>query len=83
MATSLPVSQEGREIYLREHRAARYVEMIRDAREHTVEYVLMTVGAFAGEPDVLYVALDYASHAGVTFTMGRPRGRMSPILTVA
>src|SRR5665811_1752546 len=29
-------------------------------------------GAFAGEPDVFYVALDYAYHAGVTITMAPP-----------
>jgi hypothetical protein len=63
---SLPQNQEDREVYLREHDAARYVEMIQDAREHATEHVLMTVGAFAGESEVLYVALDYAYHAGVT-----------------
>ncbi len=31
MATHLPTNQEGREVYLREHNAARYVEMIGDA----------------------------------------------------
>jgi hypothetical protein len=29
----------------------------------------MSVKAFAGEPEVLYVALDYATHAGMTITM--------------
>jgi hypothetical protein len=29
----------------------------------------MIVKAFAGEPDVLYVALDYASHQGITITL--------------
>jgi hypothetical protein len=69
MATGLPSNQEDREVYLREHNAARYVEMIQDARDQAAEHILMTVGAFAGEPDVLYVALDYAYHAGVTVTM--------------
>jgi hypothetical protein len=32
----------------------------------------MTVGAFASEPDLLYVAPDYAYHAGVTITMTPP-----------
>jgi hypothetical protein len=29
----------------------------------------MTVKAFAGEPEPLYVALNYAYHAGTTVTM--------------
>lgn len=29
----------------------------------------MTVAAFAGEPEVLYVALEYASHSGVAVSM--------------
>jgi hypothetical protein len=78
MATRLPTNQEDREVYLREHNAARYVEMIGDARAKSVDYVLMTIGAFAGEPDVLYVALDYAYHAGMTITMAPPAGRDEP-----
>ena len=27
----------------------------------------MTVKAFAGEPEVLYVDLDYAYHSGITY----------------
>jgi hypothetical protein len=73
MIQRLPGNQEDREVYLREHRAARYVEMIKDARDRSAEHVLMTVGAFTGEPDVLYVALDYAYHAGVTITMAPVR----------
>jgi len=30
---------------------------------------MMTVTAFAGEPEVLYVALNYAYHSGMTVTM--------------
>jgi hypothetical protein len=39
----------------------------------------MTVKAFAGEPEVLYVALDYTYHSGIAVTMavaterGKPR----------
>jgi hypothetical protein len=73
MAVPLPVNQEDREVYLREHDAARYVEMIQDAREQAAEHVLMAIGAFVGEPDVLYVALDYAYHCGVTITMSPAR----------
>lgn len=70
--TELPRNQKDREVYLREHDAARYIEMIRDARDQSTAHVVMTVGAFAGEPDVLYVALDYAAEAGVTITMALP-----------
>ncbi len=38
----------------------------------------MTIGAFAGESDVLYVALDYAHHAGMTITMAPPAGQDEP-----
>jgi hypothetical protein len=31
--------------------------------------VLMTIKAFAGEPEPLYVALDYAHHEGMSVTM--------------
>jgi hypothetical protein len=34
----------------------------------------MTVKAFAGEPEVLYVALDYAYHSGTSVTMAPRRG---------
>ena len=38
----------------------------------------MTVKAFAGEPDVLYVALDYAYHSGMTVTMAPDLGQDEP-----
>jgi hypothetical protein len=69
MATRLPDNQEDREVYLREHNAARFIDMIHDARRDAVDVVIMTVKAFAGEPEVLYVALDYAYHSGVGVTM--------------
>lgn len=70
MATEhLPNNQEDREVYLRDHRAGEFVKTVCDARRDSVETVMMTVKAFAGEPDVLYVALDYAHHSGMTVTM--------------
>jgi hypothetical protein len=65
----LPDNQEDREVYLHEHRAGRFIEAVSDARRDSVDMVIMTVKAFAGEPEVLYVALDYAYHSGVGVTM--------------
>jgi hypothetical protein len=66
----LPSNQEDREVYLRNHRASEFVKAITDARRDSVDTVIMTVKPFAEEPDVLYVALDYAYHSGMTVTMG-------------
>jgi hypothetical protein len=65
----MPTNQEDREVYLREHDAATFIEAVSNARRDAIKAVIMTVNAFAGEPDVLYVALDYAHHSGVTITM--------------
>jgi hypothetical protein len=35
----------------------------------SVDTVMMTVKGFAGEPEALYVALDYTYHNDVTITM--------------
>jgi hypothetical protein len=68
MATLLPSNQEDREVYLREHGAVRFIEMIADAARQSVE-VIMTVKAFAEKPQVLYVALEHAYYSGVRVTM--------------
>jgi hypothetical protein len=65
----LPDNQEAREVYLREHNAGSFIESINGARRDSVDTVMMTVKGFAGEPAVLYVALDYAYHNDVTVTM--------------
>jgi hypothetical protein len=65
----LPDNQEDREIYLREHNAASFIETITNSRRDSVDTVIMTVKAFVGEPDVLYVALDYAYHRDIVVTM--------------
>lgn len=65
----LPENQEDREVYLREHNARSFSKAVNDARHRSLDTVLMTVKGFAGEPDVLYVALNYAYHAGVAVTM--------------
>ena len=74
MATRLPTNQEDREVYLRDHRTARFVEMIRDADRESVD-VIMTIKAFAGEPETLYVALEYAYYRGVAVTMAEQAPR--------
>jgi hypothetical protein len=68
-STLLPSNQEDRRVYLREHDAARFVDLVERARSEHADTVLMTVKAFAGEPEPLYVALSYAYHEGMTVTM--------------
>lgn len=74
----LPNNQEDREVYLHEHRASEFVKAVTDARRDSADTVIMTVKAFAGEPDVLYVALDYAYHSGMTVTMAPDPGQDEP-----
>ena len=74
----LPNNQEDREVYLREHDAATFIEAVSNARRNEVDGVVMTIGAFAGEPDVLYVALAYAYHSGIAITMAPDPGRDEP-----
>jgi hypothetical protein len=50
MATRLPDNQEDREVYLREHRAGTFVEAVSNAQRDALDTVILTVGAFAGEP---------------------------------
>ena len=79
MATNrLPDNQEDREVYLRDHRAANFIEAVSHARRDSVDTVVMTVKAFAGEPEVLYVALNYAYYSGMTVTMASDPGRDEP-----
>jgi hypothetical protein len=51
---------------------------VSNARRDSIGTVIMTVKAFAGEPDVLYVALDYAHHSGMTVTMASDPGQEEP-----
>jgi hypothetical protein len=74
----LPNNQEDREVYLRDHRAGEFIKAVTDARRDSVDTVIMTVKAFAGEPDVLYVALDYAYHSGMNVTMAPATERGEP-----
>lgn len=71
----LPDNREDQEAYLREHDAAQFVEAIDNARRDELDTIIFTLGAFAGEPELLYVALDYASHCGVDLTIPAHHGR--------
>jgi late competence protein required for DNA uptake (superfamily II DNA/RNA helicase) len=68
----LPTNQEDREVYLREHNSDEFVKAVTEAPAQGVDTVITTVKAFAGEPEVLYVALEYAYHSGMTVTMAPP-----------
>jgi hypothetical protein len=74
----LPDNQEDREVYLRDHRAARFIEAVSHAGQESADTVIMTVKAFAGEPELLYVALNYAYHSGMSVTMAPDTGRSGP-----
>jgi hypothetical protein len=65
----LPDNQEDREVFLRERNAGNFIEAVANAQRQQLDTLLMSVKGFAGEPDVLYVALDYAYHNGVAVTM--------------
>jgi hypothetical protein len=76
----LPDNQEDREVYLHEHNAGEFIKAVTEASRQGVDMVMMTIKAFAGEPEVVYVALEYAYHGGMTVTMapaakehGKPR----------
>jgi hypothetical protein len=73
MPRSLPDNQEDREVYLQAHYLGQFIEVIQRARQLSAETLVMTIKAFAGEPDVLYVALDYAYESGVAITMAPPK----------
>jgi hypothetical protein len=66
---SLPTNQEDREVYLREHNAANFIKTIPNAQGEQFDTVVMSLNAFLGEPDVLYVALNFARDAGMPVTM--------------
>lgn len=64
-AESLPRAAEDLEVFLREHQAADFVKAVAKCQE-TKSDLLLSVKAFFREPDILYVALDYAASHGVT-----------------
>jgi hypothetical protein len=68
----LPANQEDQEVYLREHDAASFIDAINGAQAKNTNTVIMMLDAFHHEPELLYVALDYARSCGVTVTMAPP-----------
>ena len=60
----LPDNQEDQEVFLREHNAKNFIASVARAKEERA-FVLLTLRAFYREPDVLYVALAYASEQGI------------------
>jgi hypothetical protein len=68
----LPNNQEDREVYLREHEAGNFIEAVQGVQKEKVDTLIMTLDAFWGEPELLYVALNYARDEGVTVTMTPP-----------
>lgn len=68
----LPNNQEGREVYLREHDAGNFIEAVRSTQTEKADTLIMMLDAFWHEPELLYVALDYARDQGVTVTMAPP-----------
>jgi hypothetical protein len=69
MTVKLSSNQEDREAYLRKHRAGEFIKAVGEAHRQSGGSVMLTIAAFAGEPEALYVALDYASDCGVSITM--------------
>jgi hypothetical protein len=70
--SKLPDNQEDREVYLRDHNAPSLITAVTDARANDLDTVIMMLDAFHGDPELLYVALDYARSQGVTITMAPP-----------
>jgi hypothetical protein len=56
----LPDNQEDREVYLREHDAGNFIEAVRNTQTKQADTLIMMLDAFWGEPELLYVALNYA-----------------------
>lgn len=63
--TDLPDTQESRADYLRAHNAANFLKAVAKSRQKSAE-LLLSVRAFYREPNVLYVALDYAAAENVS-----------------
>jgi hypothetical protein len=68
----LPNNQEDREAYLKSRSAANFIKMVNEARTNSVDTVITTLHAFEGEPELLYVSLDYARESGLTVTLAAP-----------
>jgi hypothetical protein len=69
---ALPNNQEDREVYLREHDAANFIETVKNTQTRKADTLIMMLDAFWNEPELLYVALSYARDQGITVTMAPP-----------
>lgn len=69
---ALPNNQEDREVYLREQNAGEFIEAVQSTQTKQADTLIMMLDAFWGEPELLYVALNYARDQGVTVTMAPP-----------
>lgn len=69
---ALPNNQEDREVYLREHDAGNFIEAVKGAQTEQADTLIMMLDAFWNEPELLYIALNYARDQGVTVTMAPP-----------
>jgi hypothetical protein len=69
---ALPHNQEDREVYLREHEAGNFIKAVQGVQKEKADTLIMMLDAFWGEPELLYVALNYARDQGVTVTMTPP-----------
>jgi hypothetical protein len=54
---------------LREHQAGNFIKAVSGAADAAADYLTLTVRAFYREPELLYVALSYASARGVAVLM--------------
>ena len=66
----IPITSEDQEVYLRTHDASSFIDAVARSQtegetSHRAAPVLLTLQAFYREPEVLYVALDYARTMGV------------------
>lgn len=62
-------------MYLREHDAGEFIEAVQSAQTKQADTLIVMLDAFWGEPELLYVALNYARDRGVTVTMAPPTRR--------
>lgn len=54
---------------LRAGHAGRFIDAVADAIARNADTVMFTFAVFAGEPELLYGALRYASLRGITVTV--------------
>jgi hypothetical protein len=68
----LPTNLEDQEVYLREHERVAFIEAVKRTQTKKTDTLIMMLDAFWGEPELLYVALNYARDQGVTVMVAPP-----------